>query len=82
MSVSASQVVPAVAVQIGRRIRLSREAKKLSQRQLAQRCDLNPTTIWRYESGTMQPGTNRLSLIARVLAVTTDYLITGKRPKK
>lgn len=82
MSVSECQPVSPEAVRIGKRIRKLRKAMKLSQRKLAQRSDRNPTTIWRYENGTMQPRVPALVVIARVLATTTEYLITGKRPKQ
>jgi transcriptional regulator with XRE-family HTH domain len=65
--------------------RLSEQMKKqnLSIRQLAERMDMTPTTIFRYASGQRVPRANEILKASDVLGVTCDYLIgLSDDPKK
>lgn len=57
------------------RLRLAREKRNLTQRDLGHLCNLGVNQINRYENGLNDPSTEILSLIARHLNVTTDYLL-------
>jgi transcriptional regulator with XRE-family HTH domain len=65
--------------------RLSEQMKKqnLSIRQLAERMDMTPTTIFRYARGQRVPRANEILKASDVLGVTCDYLIgLSDDPKK
>ena len=65
--------------------RLSEQMKKqnLSVRQLAERMDMTPTTIFRYARGQRVPRANEILKASDVLGVTCDYLIgLSDDPKK
>ena len=63
---------------IAERIRLARQKKKLSQKELAELTNINFKSLSRYELGTTIPPANLLADIAKVLGVSTDYLILGE----
>lgn len=65
---------------MGNRIRRRRKQLDMSQRELARRCKLDSVTMWRYEMGRMSPSTKSLQRIAKVLGVTTDWLLSGRAP--
>lgn len=56
------------------RLKATREARGLSQRELAQLCGFGEKQIWRYENGS-DPSAEHLTIIAKVLEVSTDYLV-------
>jgi len=62
----------------GRRLRELREAKKLTQAELAKLCDLGESTISFYESGKREPSYEVLLRLAEKLGTTPNYLLTGK----
>jgi transcriptional regulator with XRE-family HTH domain len=65
--------------------RLSEQIKKqnLSIRQLAERMDMTPTTIFRYARGQRVPRANEILKASDVLGVTCDYLVgLSDDPKK
>jgi transcriptional regulator with XRE-family HTH domain len=72
-------------LEIGKRIQQSREAKGLTQGQLAEltkRADKDHKGISRavvslYEAGTNRPGTKEIRLLCECLRVTPSYLIYG-----
>ncbi len=57
------------------RLREAREAKGLTQRELARLCQLGMNQITRYENGTSDPASETLGVIARELSVSADYLL-------
>ena len=65
---------------IGFSIRLKelRQKQKLSQTELGEKINTHYTNIGKYERGVSLPSTQKLSQLAEVLGVTTDYLIEGK----
>lgn len=62
---------------IGRRIRETREARGISQADLARAIGCPPHTVWRYERKRMSPSAARLRQIAEELGVTERFLSTG-----
>lgn len=55
---------------LGTRIKALRQAKGLTQAQLAERCGYEPLTVSRFERGTYAPGIDTLAAIAEVLGIT------------
>ena len=64
---------------IGKRLRATREAKGLSQRQLSTE-GVSPAYISRIEAGDRHPSLNALRLMADRLGVSVEYLETGEEP--
>lgn len=68
---------------IGKRIRDDREAKGMSQAELARRLDLTSMTAWRYEDGRIRIPLATLERIAQILEQpATRYLPTHERPQQ
>lgn len=59
----------------GGKIREIREARGLTQDQLAELASLNRVTVAKYESGRVEPGAKSLSKIADALEISTDVLL-------
>jgi len=57
------------------RLRTARELRKLSQAELAEKADLQPSAVSHFESGRRSPSFQNLKALADSLQVTTDYLI-------
>ena len=57
------------------RLRTARELRKLSQAELAQASDLQPSAISHFETGGRSPSFDNLKRLADALKVTTDFLI-------
>ena len=68
MSESSSSVFPD-------RLRRAREYRGLTQGELAERANLQPSAISHFETGTRKPSFDNLRLLADTLDVTTDYLL-------
>ena len=62
---------------LGIRIAALRREAGLSQAQLAQKLQISPSAMGMYEQGRREPSLRLLGEMARVLGVSTDYLITG-----
>jgi len=60
---------------IGEKINRILEEKKMTQRDLAQKIDLDESTLSRIIKGDRTPNIETLSNIATILHVTTDYLL-------
>lgn len=60
---------------IGRRIKLAREAKKLTQEQLAEIVDLSPMHVSVLERGQKPPKLETMIKLANMLGVSGDYLL-------
>lgn len=56
-------------------IRHLRNKRKLSQRELAKRLNISPSSIAMYETGQRTPDTETLKLLADFFDTTTDYLL-------
>jgi transcriptional regulator with XRE-family HTH domain len=59
----------------GDRLRMIRERRGLSQRELSRRCDLGETAIYRMESAIGQPSADTVARVARELRVSMDFLM-------
>jgi transcriptional regulator with XRE-family HTH domain len=59
----------------GKKIRIAREARGLTQKQLAGASDVSPGLIAQLEAGKVQPSLKTIERIASALAVSTCYLI-------
>jgi transcriptional regulator with XRE-family HTH domain len=57
------------------RLRILREQKGLSQRELARLCGLSATQIYKYENNQSDPTSTSLTMMADQLDVSTDYLL-------
>lgn len=67
---------------LGIRIAALRREAGLSQAQLAEKLQISPSAMGMYEQGRREPSLQLLGQMARVLGVSTDYLITGSpRPE-
>ncbi len=60
---------------IAERIRLTRQQKGLSQKELAEKSEINTKSLSRYELGTSVPPADSLKSIADALGVSSDYLL-------
>jgi len=59
----------------GDRLKKLRQRKKLSQKELTDRLNLNRSTYARYETSSTQPDFDTLKVLADYFNVTTDYLL-------
>ena len=57
------------------RLRAAREARDISQVELAERAGLQASAISHFETGTRKPSFDNLKRLADALRVTTDYLL-------
>ena len=62
---------------LGERIAALRRRAGLSQAELAQRLRISASAMGMYEQGRREPSAQMLVALARVLGVSTDYLLTG-----
>lgn len=60
---------------IGKKIRLLREQKNMTQEQLANLVNLSQQTIDHYEKGRAKPSIDTVSLFANIFSVSADYLL-------
>ncbi len=65
---------------LGDRIARLRRSKGWNQRELAERIGTRSTQISKYECGTYVPRADILSKLGDSLGVSTDYLLSGRRP--
>jgi transcriptional regulator with XRE-family HTH domain len=59
----------------GGSLRRAREYRGLTQGELAERANLQPSAISHFEAGTRKPSFDNLRPLADTLDVTTDYLL-------
>jgi transcriptional regulator with XRE-family HTH domain len=64
----------------GERIRMLRDRAKLSQAQLGAKVNLSFNSICAMEKGRVDPKASKIRQIARVLGVSTDYLLCMDQP--
>lgn len=63
---------------LGKRIKYLRTEKNMSQQELAQKSNIDPTSLSRYECDKQTPNLSTLQLIACELETSLDYLVLGK----
>lgn len=63
---------------LGERITALRRAKELSQKQLAEKLNISPSAIGMYEQGRREPSLALIVEMAKILSVSTDFLLTGR----
>jgi len=68
-------------VSLGEKLKALRTAKKMSQKELAERIGIAKSVISFYESGDRFPSYDVLIKIARIFNVTTDYLLDVERER-
>lgn len=61
----------------GKRVIEAREAKGMTQTELADALGVRPHVMWRYESDSSQPKPERLEKLAKLLGVSTSWLLFG-----
>ena len=66
---------------LGERLKALRTAKKMSQKELAEKIGIAKSVISFYESGDRFPSYDVLIKIARIFNVTTDYLLDVERER-
>jgi transcriptional regulator with XRE-family HTH domain len=59
----------------GERLKIAREQKGFTQRELGNLLGIKDTQLSRYENDKMEPSARYLELLARHLDVTADYLL-------
>ena len=62
---------------MGARIAALRKEAGLSQAELAGRLQISASALGMYEQGRREPSAQMLVTLARILGVSTDYLLTG-----
>ena len=66
--------------QFGRRIRIARKVRGLTQKDLATKLGVVAVSISNYENGIIEPSLKNLLNLSRILGVTSDYLIGNAPP--
>lgn len=64
----------------GEKLKLLRNKRGLSQKELTDRLNLNRSTYARYETSTTQPDYDTLKKLADFFNVSTDYLLGHDKP--
>lgn len=70
-----------LAFQVGKRIRICRTAKGMSQSELGYQVERSSSFISKIETGLDRAGTNTIQAIANALGVSVEYLVTGVSEK-
>lgn len=65
--------------QFGERLIVAREARRLTQTELAQRAGLQPAAIGHFERNRRKPSFANVRALAKALNVSSDYLL-GRSP--
>ncbi|MDB8564557.1 helix-turn-helix domain-containing protein [Turicibacter sanguinis] len=66
---------------LGNRLKSLRRGANLTQKQLADKLNISPSTIAMYEGGKRDPDTDTLKKLSNVLSVSVDYLTGNDSPK-
>lgn len=64
----------------GARLRSARDQRGWSQAELGQRAEMEPSAIAHFEAGRRKPSFDNVRRLARVLEVSTDYLMDVRTP--
>lgn len=67
---------------IGQIIAQQRKEKNMTQRKLAEKLNVSPKTISRWETEIYMPDLSLLTTIAELLDISVFYLLTGEKPEK
>jgi len=62
---------------IGKRIRETREQRRMSVAQLARESEVTTTAVWNWEHSQIAPRFNTLAKVAACLGVSEEFLRTG-----
>jgi transcriptional regulator with XRE-family HTH domain len=57
------------------RLRAARDKRQMSQSELAEKADLQPSAVSHFETGRRSPSFDNLKSLSEALQVTTDYLL-------
>jgi transcriptional regulator with XRE-family HTH domain len=69
---------PKPSVSIGHRLREAREARGLTQVDVAARTGIRQATISKFEKGQIgEPGAQKIAALAQALDVSMEWIITG-----
>jgi transcriptional regulator with XRE-family HTH domain len=66
---------------IGNKIKEYRENKKMTQKDIAEILEVEPGTVSKYESGTLEPNIESLKRLAETFEITVDELINEENEK-
>lgn len=66
------------SLEIGKRVREFRKAKKLNQETLAELCQLSPSLIGQIERGEKSPSLRTIITLSHVFNVSLDRLVLGR----
>ena len=69
-------------IKIGKFIAEQRKLKKLTQEQMAEKLDLNSSTISRWENGINMPDASLYKKICEILEISIEELINGEKTQK
>jgi len=69
--------VPVDLAAMGQRLREAREAKKMTQAEVAERIGVKVPSYWRYESGGQEPGGEALAGLCKTLGVSAEWIMFG-----
>ena len=64
-------------IEIGKRVRKTRERYKLTREQLAEMASISPQFLVHIENGTKSMTCNTICKLARALNISADYLLFG-----
>ena len=67
---------------IGEKLLILREERNLKQKELAELAGITEATLSRYENGKREPKGEIISRLAKILNVTTDYLLNDEDSNK
>ena len=63
---------------IGKKIKIYRENKKMTQKEIAELIEVEPATISKYESSIIEPSIGSLKRLAEVFEITVDELLKNE----
>lgn len=66
---------------IGRRLRRAREAKRLTQKEVAEKIGIHNSTLGKYELGEREPDFDTIKKLAEVYEVSPVWLLIGSEEK-
>jgi len=67
-----------INMSIGERIKTARKAKKLTQTELCEKCDIHINSLYKYEKGENSPPFEAIIKIAQALGITIAELVGEK----
>jgi transcriptional regulator with XRE-family HTH domain len=74
------EILHTESMKMGQRIRQARQAKTLTQQQIADRFKISRAAVAQWEGGDTNPGTAKLEGVAEILGVQIEWLTTGRGP--